>query len=479
MIRDKKLYNILIIEDNQGDFTIIDDFLREHILAPVIVQALNYNQALKFLSKNDIVFDVILLDLSLPDKSGQDLVTEILRIETLCPVIILTGYTDIDFSIKSISKGIFDYLLKDELNATILYKSILYAIERHKIISELRKSEKRSSDLFHLSPQPMLVYDPDNFRFIQVNKAAIEHYGYGNEEFMKMNILDLGIKEDILRSKEIFDRQKGKEDTMHKEKFIHQKKSGYIIEVELFSSPVIINEKKLCSVIIIDVTERNLYEKNVIKAIIKTQEDERYEIGGELHDNVCQLLATSQMSLGMLKASIPTSKMPMFDQCKSYLSSALHEIRNLSHRLAPAFFNDSSLKESLNGLFNSFNFEDSPEIHLYFDEAISTHDIGLDIQLTLYRILQEQFRNIQKYANAALIEVDIIIYNNRLKMRISDDGVGFNVNTVNAGIGLANMKRRTELFAGKFEIESLPGDGCTITIEIPLGETSKLNLQSV
>lgn len=81
----------------------------------------------------------------------------------------------------------------DELSAIILYKSILYAIERYKIISELRKSEKRSSDLFHLSPQPMLVYDPDSLRFIQVNKAAIEHYGYGNEEFMNMNILDTQI----------------------------------------------------------------------------------------------------------------------------------------------------------------------------------------------------------------------------------------------------------------------------------------------
>lgn len=92
------------------------------------------------------------------------------------------------------------------------------------------------------------------------------------------------------------------------------------------------------------------------------------------------------------------------------------------------------------------------------------------MQLNLHRILQEQLRNIQKYANASIIEVDVLMHYHKLKMKISDNGIGFNTDKVKAGIGLANMKRRAELFSGKFEINSSPGNGCEIIIGIPLLE---------
>ena len=68
----------------------------------------------------------------LPDKSDQQLITEMLQIANCCPIIVLIGYTDIDFSIKSIAQGILDYLLKDAMNVLTFYKSIMYTIERKK-----------------------------------------------------------------------------------------------------------------------------------------------------------------------------------------------------------------------------------------------------------------------------------------------------------------------------------------------------------
>ena len=64
----------------------------------------------------------------------------------------------------------------------------------------------------------------------------------------------------------------------------------------------------------------------------------------------------------------------------------------------------------------------------------------------------------------------MIIYKNKLKMKVSDNGIGFNVDDIKGGIGLANMKRRAELFSGKFERDSSPGNGCTVIIDIPLQE---------
>ena len=88
--------------------------------------------------------------------------------------------------------------------------------------------------------------------------------------------------------------------------------------------------------------------------------------------------------------------------------------------------------------------------------------------------MQEQLRNIQKYAKAGLLKVDVLLHKGILKMRISDDGIGFNTNTVKNGIGLANMKRRIELFSGNFQIKSSPGAGCTVLIDIPLQEINEL-----
>src|SRR5690606_13627853 len=129
--------------------------------------------------------------LSLPDKSGQSLLDEILPLAHPIPVIVLTGYSDIEFGIKSLSLGIADYLLKDELTATSLYKSIVYSIERKEISSNLKDSEKRYKDLFHLSPQPMWVYDLETWAFLDVNQSAVNHYGYSKDEFLSMSVLEI------------------------------------------------------------------------------------------------------------------------------------------------------------------------------------------------------------------------------------------------------------------------------------------------
>jgi PAS domain S-box-containing protein len=467
MIKDKKPYRILVMEDNPGDFIIVEDFLMEQMQDPFIVNTVSFKQAFEIFSTAGNTYDVILLDLSLPDKSGQSLVIEMLRIASSCPIIILTGFADIDFSIKSISHGILDYLLKDDLTADKLYKSIIYSIERKKTIIQLKESEKRYSDLFHLSPQPMWVFDAETFRFVQVNKATIALYGYSEEEFLNMTLMDIKQEEDILKATEHLRKGNPGAD-IFKQAVMHHKKSGEIIEVEIYSTPIIINEKSFRSVIAIDVTEIRQYEHKIIKAIIKTQEDERYEIGGELHDNVCQILAGSLLSLGMLKESLAPPGMQWLDQCRKYIGMAAEEIRNLSHRLAPAFFDESTLEEAFGLLLNAFNMEQKYTVSLHFDDALQQYPVSLELQLNLYRILQEQLKNILKYSKATLIEVDVLIHNKKLKMRVSDNGVGFDTAAVKGGIGLANMKRRAELFSGKCEVNSSPGYGCITVIDIPL-----------
>jgi signal transduction histidine kinase len=135
---------VLVIEDNPGDFTLVEEFLFDQIESPFIVNAHNYKEAVEIIGSGDHAFDIILLDLSLPDKTGMPLIEEIIEISAKVPVVVLTGYADLTFGVKSLAMGISDYILKDELTALSLYKSIVYSIERKRIIYKLESSEKRA-----------------------------------------------------------------------------------------------------------------------------------------------------------------------------------------------------------------------------------------------------------------------------------------------------------------------------------------------
>src|ERR1700754_3269895 len=135
-------YKILVIEDNPGDFTLVEDFIYEQIEAPIIIQAKTFKKAKEILTKNDHLCNLVLLDLSLPDHAGESLIHEIVELCENIPVIVLTGYPDFAFGVKSLSLGISDYLLKEDLTPLLLYKSIAYSTERKKITSALETSEK-------------------------------------------------------------------------------------------------------------------------------------------------------------------------------------------------------------------------------------------------------------------------------------------------------------------------------------------------
>jgi PAS domain S-box-containing protein len=468
MFKDKRPVKILVIEDNPGDFALIKEYITDQFANPDITQAKSFSRAKALLTAQDAKYEIILLDLSLSDRSGESLISEVNSLSQESVVIVLTGFSDISFSVRSIALGAADYLTKDDINATTLYKSIIYNIERKKMNHQLTESEKRFSNLFHLSPQPMWVFDPDTLRIVQVNIAAIDKYGYSEAEFLNLTIMDIRPEEDIPKVRSLINTRDHYSHSLTANRFRHRKKSQELIEVEIYSSPIVLQNKTYRSVIAIDVTEKILVDHKITKAIIKTQEDERYEIGSELHDNVCQLLATSQMLLGMLKNSVDPEGVRLFDQCKEYISMALNDVRNVSHRLAPAFHEESTMEETLRNLIRNSNPGNDYKISMKFSDPLKDIRLGREIQLNLYRILQEQLRNINKYANAQSITIDLDIEGQNLVMRIFDDGVGFDTFTVKDGIGLANMRRRAELFAGKMYIDSSPGNGCRITVKIPL-----------
>ncbi len=250
---------ILVIEDNSGDFVLISDFLQESFIRPVILHARSFEEAAKKILDNQQI-DVILLDLTLPDVSGTELISSIHELSPQVPLVVLTAFANQEFQHKSFSFGVSDYLLKEELGAAQLYKSITYSIERQKNNMRLRESEEKYRNLFQLSPLPMWIYDTDSLRILDVNDAAIRHYGYSRNEFLGRTIVDIRPEEDIaeFHAALLEVRQKREYRTGY---FRHKKKNGEIIDVQIESNDIEIEGHKARLVLSIDITHRLMAER--------------------------------------------------------------------------------------------------------------------------------------------------------------------------------------------------------------------------
>lgn len=314
-------------------------------------------------------------------------------------------------------------------------------------------------------------YDTSGPRIIYVNEAFTTLTGYLPSEVIgKTPRIVQGSKTDVLeleRLKQHMDNFEPCELTL-----INYKKSGEEYWVNFTLNPVTNKHGKVTHWVSLqrDVTDKKLQEIVMMKAIIKAQEDERYEIGGELHDNVSQILTSGKITLKMLRKYLQSEQEQVLNEAIDLLGLASSEIRNLSHRLAPAFFADTTIEEAFTNLIRTFNIDNQYQINIHFNEAFKEQPAKREFQLNIYRILQEQLKNILKHAKATIIEINGNIENDIFKLTIIDNGVGFNINQVRKGIGIANMKRRTELFSGEFNIVSTHGKGCILTVEVPVKE---------
>jgi PAS domain S-box-containing protein len=143
-----------------------------------------------------------------------------------------------------------------EQGLSVFFKDITAS---KKTLQALAESQKRYSDLFQLSPQPMFVYDMDTLRYLDVNTAAITHYGYSREEFLSMTILDIRPAEDIpLVQKAVVEQQEQEKVKLHGI-FRHIKKTGELIDVDIQSNQINYQGVKAKVVLANDVTERVRY----------------------------------------------------------------------------------------------------------------------------------------------------------------------------------------------------------------------------
>ncbi len=179
-----KIENLLIIEDNLGDAILLKEYLKEIFVGVSVMTAQTFAEASEILSTEKL-FDAIFLDLSLPDNSGKDLVNDVIALAWFIPVIVLTGYSDEKFGIETLSLGVSDYLVKDDLTLSQLSKSLTYSIERKRIERKLVHSNERYEILAKATSDTIWDWNIGKKKIVS-NQGITRVFGYKEDEVQEV-----------------------------------------------------------------------------------------------------------------------------------------------------------------------------------------------------------------------------------------------------------------------------------------------------
>jgi len=209
-------------------------------------------------------------------------------------------------------------------------------------------------------------------------------------------------------------------------------------------------------------------------ARVQAQEDERRRISREIHDGLGQMLTAIKFSLEILEDEITAGEdeRTRIVDIKELLDNVMKEAREISYNLMPSVLDDFGLAPGLQLLCEQFS--KGRELKVSFHAHDLADRFAPEIETGLYRIAQEALNNIAKHANATEVEVQIVRHKDKLRLSIEDDGKGMNLvqparhSIEEGGMGLVSMKERAASFKGTLIIDSTPGKGTTINVEIPL-----------
>lgn len=210
---------------------------------------------------------------------------------------------------------------------------------------------------------------------------------------------------------------------------------------------------------------KKAYEQALLQAQIEVQENTLSDISYELHDNIGQLISSSKMLLGITLRTL-TNAPDTLITAEEALGKAIREIRSLSKSLDREWLKQFSLIENLQTEVFRINTSRVLDINFQHPENLS---LNTDEQIILYRIIQEAIQNSIKHSQAKNITINITENVSQLTVEIFDNGKGFN-NDIHhlKGLGLKNMKHRTQLLGGTIKWEPLPEHGLGIIINLPI-----------
>ena len=207
--------------------------------------------------------------------------------------------------------------------------------------------------------------------------------------------------------------------------------------------------------------------------MVQQHEEERRRLSLELHDETAQVLSTVKLLLGVLRERIDPSLEENLDRALSLVDDGIRSIRNVTRDLRPALLDDLGLVTALRALIAEFGGQSGKATRFATTEQMPS--LSNDAELAMFRALQEGLANVARHASAQSVSVVLQADTKQIVLEVSDDGQGTPTNDLdrfeNSGhMGLAGMRERISALGGSVSIDSLPGNGLTLRVELPLTE---------
>ncbi|MBI2853419.1 MAG: sensor histidine kinase [Chloroflexi bacterium] len=225
------------------------------------------------------------------------------------------------------------------------------------------------------------------------------------------------------------------------------------------------------------VKERTERLGEVLHKLMSAQEEERSRLARDLHDEQSQTLSAISVSLDMLARSLSTSSPQVraeLERSRDMTRSLLQETRRLIYDLRPSVLDDMGLEAAMRWFAETHLERNGVDVRI--QNSLPGKRLPATIEVSLYRICQEAMVNIQRHSRARHAGIVLEQRNSFVRVQVWDDGQGFDARNIetqhktSSGVGLEGMLERVRLIGGHMEIDSKPGSGTVLKVEVPLDQ---------
>jgi PAS domain S-box-containing protein len=204
-------------------------------------------------------------------------------------------------------------------------------------------------------------------------------------------------------------------------------------------------------------------QQMILSAGLQAEENEKKRISEILHNGIAQMLYAVKLNINQLKN---TEEKPSFDHLMQLLNQSIRDVRNVSFELAPSILTDFGLAATLEDMAGRLS---NSQLSVQTKVNHIAKSLPFQIQLNIFRIIQELVNNSIKHGKASLIQIEVNKKAKNTFIIVTDNGIGFEANKEDEtpkGIGLSSIKNRLRLYKGTLTIESFPGAGTTVQISL-------------
>jgi signal transduction histidine kinase len=532
---DRQRITTLLVEDDAVDARLVREMLSEAsvddpALAFDMTHVTRLDQALRALAEG--AFQVVLLDLGLPDSQGLDTLHRTLGAAQAVPVLVLSGLGDRELALEAVTAGARDYLVKGRIDEYSLPRAVHHAIERQRAEEALRRYIERLKNLHKIDRAILAAHSPGEiadtalrhllplvpFQWattiefdLEARQAAVlAIYVDGASLLEPGTRFPLNLFTDV------------KELRQRKVRIVNER-AYFRIEIPLLARNELIGlvtlgvedlgtftpdheevAHEVASSLAIAIQQARLHQqvraagerlRTLSRRLVEAQENERRRIARELHDEVGQALTTVIINLQTLQRLLDA---PRAEPCleprlerdegrdeapdpPTYLEESLQtvrrtlqQVRDMSLDLRPSLLDDLGLAPALRWYTDRQAQRGGLTVHVAAD--LPETRLPVDVETTCFRVVQEALTNVISHAQAQRVSIELRRGQEGLELSIRDDGRGFDVQRTlryaagGASLGLLGMQERIQFAGGQIDIQSAPGHGTEIRVSFPANQ---------